>query len=56
MQTIYMQIKRKNAVSDLVVHFYIFIRTQKEITSTIDLYLVILSSKAYVFEDKTTKN
>ena len=26
--------------------------TQKEITSRIDQYLVILSSKTYVFEDK----
>ena len=29
--------------------------TQKEITSQTDEYLVILSSKAYVFEDKMTK-
>ena len=27
----------------------------KEITSQTDLYLVILYSKTYVFEDKTTK-
>ena len=29
--------------------------TQKEITSQTDLYLVSLSSKTYVFEDKMTK-
>ena len=29
--------------------------TQKEITSQIDYYLVILSSKTHVFEDKMTK-
>ena len=29
--------------------------TQKEITSQTDLYLVNLSSKTYVFEDKLTK-
>ena len=29
--------------------------TQKEITSQIDQYLVILSSKTYVFEDNLTK-
>ena len=29
--------------------------TQKEITSQTDLYLVILSSRTYVFEDKMTK-
>ena len=30
-------------------------RAQKEITSQIDYYLVILSSNALVFEDKLTK-
>ena len=29
--------------------------TQKEVTSQTDLYLVSLSSKTYVFEDKMTK-
>ena len=29
--------------------------SQKEITSQTDLYIVILSSKRYVFEDKMTK-
>ena len=33
--TVYIQIKDKNAVPDLLVHFYIFIYTQKEITSEI---------------------
>ena len=33
----------------------IFRRTLKEIISQIDLYLVKLSSKTYVFEDKMTK-
>ena len=30
-------------------------RAQRELTSQTDLYLVILSSKTYVFEDKMTK-
>ena len=33
----------------------IYASTQKEINSQSDAYLVILSSKTYVFEDKRTK-
>ena len=39
----------KDRVSNEAAH------TLKEIISQTDLYLVILSSKTYVFEDKTTK-
>ena len=34
----------------------IIVTTQKEITSQTDLYLVILSSEPYVFEDKFLKS
>ena len=35
--------------------FIKYCTTQKEITRQTDLYLVILSSKTYVFEDNLTK-
>ena len=35
--------------------YVVSLKTQKEITSQTDKYLVILSSKTYVFEDKLTE-
>ena len=39
----------------VVSHWNSVDTTQKEITSQTDEYIVILSSKTYVFEDKSTK-